>query len=209
MSKEKEKIVVVLAEVFLKYGYGGATLSRISEATDLSRASLYHYFPQGKQEMAMAVLNFANKLFQDQVLSTLRQKGKPHERLLKMIKGLRDFYRCGENACLLGVFAIGEAGALFATNISTAFERWMDEITEVLVETGFDPEHARRKAENTVVQIQGAILLARAFDDAAYFERTVQNLSVELRAFFKPALENQSTVNRKGVHLVVGECCNT
>jgi len=203
MSKEKEKVVAVLAEVFRKYGYEGATLSRISEATNLSRASLYHYFPQGKQQMALAVLNYANELFQDTVLSALRQKDEPHERLLNMIRGLRDFYRCGENACLLGTFALGGARDLFDSHISTAFERWINEIAEVLVEAGSEPACVRQKAENIVVQTQGALVLARAFDDSAYFERTVQDLLSELTASFKPARESPLKVNRKGVHLAL------
>jgi AcrR family transcriptional regulator len=205
MSKEKEKVVAVLVEVFRKYGYEGTTLSRISEATDLSRASLYHYFPQGKQQMALAVLDYANELFQNTVLSALRQKGEPHERLFNMIRGLGYFYRCGENACILGTFALGEARALFDTHISTAFESWINEIAEVLVEAGFEPARARRKAENIVVQIQGALVLARAFDDSAYFERTVQDLSSELIASFKPAGESRLKVNRKGAHLALEE----
>jgi len=49
-----------LTDVFRTYGYEGATLSRISEATGLQRASLYHRFPGGKEAMARFHSSYAN-----------------------------------------------------------------------------------------------------------------------------------------------------
>ncbi|NJR74520.1 MAG: helix-turn-helix transcriptional regulator, partial [Scytonema sp. CRU_2_7] len=57
MSQEsKEKVIVQLTKVFRQYGYEGATLARLSEATGLGKASLSSPFPKGKEEMAAAVL---------------------------------------------------------------------------------------------------------------------------------------------------------
>ena len=53
---DRSEAVQKLVMVFRQHGYEGATLSKISEATGLGRASLYHHFPGGKQEMARAVL---------------------------------------------------------------------------------------------------------------------------------------------------------
>ena len=57
-----EKLIERLTSVFRIYGYEGASLSRIAEATGLQRASLYHRFPGGKEEMAEAVLNACRPL---------------------------------------------------------------------------------------------------------------------------------------------------
>ena len=46
-----------LTRVFQDHGYQGASLSLIAEATGLGRASLYHRFPGGKTDMAVAVLD--------------------------------------------------------------------------------------------------------------------------------------------------------
>ena len=37
-----------LAEAFRQYGFEGASLSMLSEATGLGNGSLYHFFPGGK-----------------------------------------------------------------------------------------------------------------------------------------------------------------
>jgi len=51
------EILVGLATVFRSRGYEGASLKELAEATGLKKASLYYRFPNGKQEMAEAVLN--------------------------------------------------------------------------------------------------------------------------------------------------------
>ena len=46
----KEEIITKLIPVFRYYGYEGATVSRLSEATGLKKASLYHHFQGGKSK---------------------------------------------------------------------------------------------------------------------------------------------------------------
>ena len=41
----EDELLDRLTDVFRTYGYEGASLSKISEATGLQRASLYHRFP--------------------------------------------------------------------------------------------------------------------------------------------------------------------
>jgi TetR/AcrR family transcriptional repressor of lmrAB and yxaGH operons len=48
------ELLTKCTEVFRTYGFEGATMSRISAATGLEKGSLYHRFPGGKEEMAVA-----------------------------------------------------------------------------------------------------------------------------------------------------------
>lgn len=57
--------------VFRTHGYDGASLSRISEATGLQRASLYHRFPDGKLQMGKAVLEHAIEWLREYALEPL------------------------------------------------------------------------------------------------------------------------------------------
>ncbi|WP_315889750.1 TetR/AcrR family transcriptional regulator [Kovacikia minuta] len=54
MSKQAH--VSSLLNLFRQFGYDGVTLSKISQATGLGKASLYHHFPGGKDEMVETVL---------------------------------------------------------------------------------------------------------------------------------------------------------
>jgi len=54
----EEELLDRLTSVFRTHGFEGASLSLISKATGLQRASLYHRFPGGKEEMAKGLHAF-------------------------------------------------------------------------------------------------------------------------------------------------------
>jgi TetR/AcrR family transcriptional regulator, lmrAB and yxaGH operons repressor len=169
-----------LVNVFRQYGYEGATLSRISKATGLGRASLYHHFPNGKQGMAEAVLEYVNQWFNEKVLNPLRLGDEPIERILAMNSSLKQFYNCGQDACLLAVFSLGESDDLFHNQVSQALNAWINSLAQVLCESGLSETESRQRAENAVMQIQGALVLTRALDSTAPFERVLQQLPDQL-----------------------------
>ncbi len=80
----KEQAIAQLIQVFRQYGYEGTTLARLSKATGLGKASLYNYFPGGKQEMAATVLEYGNNLFQTTILKPLQADSPPEERIQTM-----------------------------------------------------------------------------------------------------------------------------
>ena len=52
----REEVVERLMRVVRRHGYDGASLAELSKATGLGKSSLYHYFPDGKDDMVRAVL---------------------------------------------------------------------------------------------------------------------------------------------------------
>ena len=50
----KDEVIQRIVAAFREHGYEGASLSILSQATGLGRSSLYHYFPNGKTDMAQA-----------------------------------------------------------------------------------------------------------------------------------------------------------
>jgi len=171
----KDELIVQLEQVFRQYGYDGATLARLSEATGLSKASLYHYFPKGKEEMAAVVLN-QRQWFEEHILSPLRSDGLASERICTMLKNVDKLYNSGEKPCLLAVLLLGESRDLFESQIKFSLNLWIDTLAQVLVEEGLDVELARQRAEDAIIQIQGALVLSRGLGNTASFERVIKHL---------------------------------
>ena len=180
MAIDKYEIVRKLVPVFRHYGYEGATLSRISKATDLGRASLYHHFPEGKQGMAQAVLSYLNDYFEATILKPLRSDKEPIERLKAMSESLNQFYNHGQDSCILSTFSLGESQDLFHTQVQQALKTWVEHLTQVLIEAGLSKRQARQRAEDAVIQIQGALVLTRGLSWTEPFERILQHLPDEL-----------------------------
>src|ERR1700674_3382424 len=71
-----ERLYEDLAGVFRRKGYDGASYSDIMEATGLVKASLYHRFPDGKEQMVNAILSRVDKEFVDYVLAPTLAESK-------------------------------------------------------------------------------------------------------------------------------------
>jgi AcrR family transcriptional regulator len=163
-----------LAEVFRAHGYEGATLALISEATGLGKGSLYNFFPGGKEQMANEVLASIDRWFVDKIYSPLRTASDPVQGIADMYAATDDYFRSGQRVCLVGVVALGASRDLFGEKVKVYFAGWVDALAASLRRYGDDKTAARRKAEHAVLEIQGALVLARAFDDAKVFSRALK-----------------------------------
>ncbi|MGF1494439.1 MAG: TetR/AcrR family transcriptional regulator [Microcoleaceae cyanobacterium] len=177
---DRSTVIPYLLEVFRKYGYEGATLSRISEVTGLGRASLYHHFPGGKQEMGKAVLEHVSQLRDQIILKPLRESGDPVERLKNMMSSLNMFYNNGSEACLIAIFSLGEPSTLFGDDVKQSLTILITEIAQVLIEAGLSPELARHRAEEAIMHIQGALIVSRGLQSLEPFERVMSELPERL-----------------------------
>lgn len=176
----KEEVIAQFTKVFRQYGYEGATLARLSEATGLGKASLYHHFPNGKEEMAAVVLKSMSDRLKASIIEPLRGSGEPIDRIRVMTTNVDKLYSGGKQSCLLTVLALGEAKNLFNREIQNAFNVWIDTLVEVLMEAGIEHSQAQQRAEDAILQIQGSLILARSLDNTAPFKRVLDRLPEEL-----------------------------
>ncbi|MBE9048582.1 TetR/AcrR family transcriptional regulator [Pleurocapsales cyanobacterium LEGE 10410] len=172
----KEQVIPKLIPVFRHYGYEGATVSRLSDATGLKKASLYHHFQGGKEQMAAAVLEYVANWLDENVFTPLQSDKPPSERIRAMSQGLDKFYDSGQDPCLLSVMSVGEADNLFHQQLEQSLNHWLALLTQVIEETGVEPELARQRAEDALMMIQGALVLVRVNNDTQPFKRAIAKL---------------------------------
>ena len=77
----RDEVVDRLVAVFQRLGYDGASLAELSRGSGLGKSSLYHYFPNGKEEMALVVLRRVHARIEEKVVAPLQGQGSPKERL--------------------------------------------------------------------------------------------------------------------------------
>ncbi len=176
----KDEAIAQIEAVFRQYGYDGATLARLSQVTGLGRASLYHHFPAGKEGMAKAVLERVYGLLQESILAPLSGDGSPQERIQVMCASIIDFYNGGKNSCFLDVLSVGEAQTLFHEMIQSTLNTWLDALSQVLTEAGYDDCTAHQRAEDALIQIEGALVLCRCLGNTNPFMRIMERLPEHL-----------------------------
>ena len=178
----REEVVERLMRVVRRHGYDGASLAELSKATGLGKSSLYHYFPDGKDDMVRAVLEHLESQLRETVFEPLRRPGPARRRVEEMIDTVDAFYRGGREACVLGTLVLGTSRSRFRAKLEAIFNEWIDALSGALIDAGLSKAVARARAEDAVMRVEGALILAGAMNDASLFARAVRQLPAELLA---------------------------
>lgn len=178
---EDDALIDLLSATFREVGYEAASLALLAESTGLKKASLYHRFPGGKEQMGLEVLQEAGRWLTEHVLQPLTGEGTPEERITAMTHALDAFYRSGKQACLLNLLSspIGEASPFKAT-IHLMFDAFIETLAQVVTEGGCSADVARDRAIRGVALIQGSLVLARGLESTEPFLKALEALPGEL-----------------------------
>ena len=178
----RQEVIAKLMLVVRRAGYDGASLAELSKATGLGKSSLYHYFPDGKDDMVRAVLDHLESQLRESVFTPLRAPGSPRRRVEQMVKTIDDYYRGGRDACVLGNLVLGTSRTRFRRQLQSIFDEWIDALAGALADGGMTRALARSRAEDAVIRIEGALVLAGAMGDVSLFGRALKQLSADLLA---------------------------
>jgi TetR/AcrR family transcriptional repressor of lmrAB and yxaGH operons len=173
---EKSDVLPLVAEIFRELGYEGASFGQITSRTGISKGSLYHFFPGGKEQMAAEVLAEIDGWFVNHVYQPL-ETGAPAQAIGQMWTEVDRYFRSGRRVCLVGAFALDATRDHFAASIHKYFMRWISALKTCLERAGMPPAQAAALAEDAVLGIQGALVLARAVNDDNLFVRAMHRLS--------------------------------
>ncbi|MGO9006855.1 MAG: TetR/AcrR family transcriptional regulator [Beijerinckiaceae bacterium] len=90
---DKRKLILDrAAELFAQRGYGGASITMIAEACGVSKALVYHYYPD--KEAVLFDIIFAHLLYLVEVVETATTDGaEPREQLYSIAAALLEAYR--------------------------------------------------------------------------------------------------------------------
>ena len=178
----RQDLLERLGEMFTRYGYEGASMSRIAAATGLGKASLYHHFPGGKEEMAREVVRHVRHWFEEAVFKPLETLAPPRQRIDNMMVTLAQQYEGGARACLPALFALTEDRAMFGGELADLFARWLACLVQTLADAGLARDIAERRAGEGLARVVGALALVRCLGDARPFQAAQAELASQLLA---------------------------
>ena len=168
-----------LAEVFRRRGYDGASYAELMRATGLVKASLYHRFPNGKEEMVGAIQSEVDRQFAEYVLAPAVEPGDPMERARQMARRLREFYDSGRAWCLLDTLTLADSRTMLV-HAKKSMEFWVERFARVGREAGLSAGVARKRAEEAVAAIEGGLVVARVLKNRRPFLRVLAGLPKKL-----------------------------
>jgi TetR/AcrR family transcriptional regulator, lmrAB and yxaGH operons repressor len=183
--RHRGAIVRAAAALFRRNGFAATGINEIAEVSGAPKGSLYHYFPNGKDQIAEAAVRFAGA----GVVATLEKLEREHDTAAAMIRAYckllagwmaKSSFRDG---CPIATTLLESApqSPNMAAAGREAFAGWCAVITRALVRDGFGKAEARRLATLTVSSIEGALILARVERGAAPIDDVARSLAGVLR----------------------------
>jgi TetR/AcrR family transcriptional repressor of lmrAB and yxaGH operons len=174
-----EQLYEDLAGVFRRKGYDGTSYSDIMEATGLVKASLYHRFPGGKEEMVNAILSRVDKEFVDYVLAPAFAEGNAQERAEQVAERLEEFYAGGKRWCLLDTLTLAESKETMS-HARSSMEFWVEAFARIARDAGVPRAEAKKRAQDSVAAIEGGLVASRVLQNQGPFLRAMAGLAERL-----------------------------
>jgi TetR/AcrR family transcriptional repressor of lmrAB and yxaGH operons len=184
-SDSKRRIEVVAAELLARHGYHGFGLKKLSEAAGLPYGSIYHHFPGGKEEIAVAAITGTGVL-----VGRLILRG-PND-VIATATTLFDFMAeklAGSEwaeGCPVGTPALDGGSDVEAVRdaCASAFDAMERGFSALLVDMGLPVTDAEAVAVTVVAAYEGATLLARVRRS----EEPLLTVSAQLTRMIRAAL---------------------
>ncbi len=170
---DDDSLADAIADVFSRYGYAGASINLLSEATGLGRASLYHRFPGGKDEMVEAIVERARARY-EVALAPAFAEGPPYERAQEVARHLDDYYEGGTSSCLMVALSVSEEDD--RATAGTCLEAWAEALTHISLDAGLTKAQAEIAAMDAVAAIEGGMVIAVTSGKTDAYDRAIASL---------------------------------
>lgn len=162
----RDRIVDAAAELFRHQGLHATGVKQIVGLADAQLASLYHFFPGGKEELADAVVRTAGAGYQELVTAVWDAEADVVASVRAVFVGAAEVLEATgyEDACPIATVALEVASTNETLRVATAdvFAQWHDAATNRLERAGIAGDVARRLAFAIVAAVEGGFVLARA-----------------------------------------------
>jgi AcrR family transcriptional regulator len=172
------------AVLMREHGLAGTSFREVLEHSGAPRGSIYHHFPEGKNQLVEEAVQAA-AAFGRGLIDKGAADGDPAAALHLFVEFWRatlegSDYRAGCPVVAVAVEARTDEPQLTAA-AAAAFASWRDALMEGLRAQGASPAKARRLATLVVAGVEGAVVLCRAQHSMRPLEDVAAELEVIVR----------------------------
>lgn len=173
---KKHELLRDLTDCFRQYGYEGVTLSLISKKTGLGKASLYHHFPNGKEEMAISIVEDIMLKIKNMQKKIEDRELNPKDSLKEFLNFLSEFYDNGKKTCIIDILSLESTPKKIIHNVQIVLETLLKYFEFLFKKMGNNQQKSREKSKEALILIQGALVLTRSFYDESAFIYAIEKI---------------------------------
>ncbi|MGN6335678.1 TetR/AcrR family transcriptional regulator [Mycobacterium sp.] len=167
-DRSRAALIHTAATLFRRQGYAATGLNQILDEAGVKPGSLYHHFPQGKQQLAAAVVDTEGAGI-EQLLLRFLATGRPVADIVErwidlLIAGLTGDQRDGCPIEPIATESVNASPSVRAAS-ARAFKGWCGAIENRLRSDGWSAAEAKDDALAVISLIEGALILSRISGD--------------------------------------------
>jgi TetR/AcrR family transcriptional repressor of lmrAB and yxaGH operons len=160
----RERLVSTAAVLLRQRGYAATSTTDVLRLSGVTTGSLYHHFPGGKEDLAVAALELSAEAVCQNLEHALEAAGSTAAGLEQWLTRLAEALDADpRDGCPVAPSALEAAHASerLRRTAAAAFERWTTAISRALQNEGWPGPEARGTAVAVLALVEGALLLAR------------------------------------------------
>jgi AcrR family transcriptional regulator len=166
MATTRDRLVETSAELFRKQGYSATGVKQIVTAAEAPFASLYHFFPGGKEQLGAEAIRLSGALYELLIPAIFDPAPDLPTAVRNFFAGAADHLRETDyaDACPIATIALETSSSSEPLRQACAdvFERWIAAGAARHEDGGFTHEQARELTIAMLAALEGAFVLARA-----------------------------------------------
>lgn len=181
MPATRERIIRAASRLMQRQGYDGTGIKQISQEARATLGSVYHFFPGGKKELALAAISRGDQEFVEELRAAFLSDPDPSRGVVVLTRNLAESLRSSDwlDGCPIATTALGTIGRLpdIQSAAADAFARWRGVVFDRLLESGIQESDARDLAHTVISTLEGAELAAQVSRSSQPLEVAGMHLS--------------------------------
>ncbi|MGR8007956.1 TetR/AcrR family transcriptional regulator [Streptomyces hypolithicus] len=159
------RIVITASRLLQRQGYTGTGIKQIAREAQATLGSIYHFFPGGKEAVAVAALQHGDQEFADLLRSALDSEQNPGAAVEACTRQLAEALRESGwvDGCPITATALETLGtdSEIQRVCETALRGWEQLVRDKLLRSGLSAEDARDLATTIISTLEGAEVTAQ------------------------------------------------
>jgi AcrR family transcriptional regulator len=168
-------------QLLARRGLHATSFSEVLALTGAPRGSLYHHFPNGKDQMVASAVDMAGAFLVD---ALDRKAGASAQEITQHFLAIwravltrSDF----ESGCAVLAVTVATDSADLMSHAVTVFRAWRERLGQLLEQGGLPAAEAMRFATTLIASAEGAVVLSRAEQGIEPFDAVAEQLTDQVR----------------------------
>jgi TetR/AcrR family transcriptional repressor of lmrAB and yxaGH operons len=182
----RERILSAAKHLFQQRGYYAVGTAEILERAHAPKGSMYHHFPDGKEQIAIEVV----PTIRGDVLAIMQRLASEQKSVAEILpllaKGMARWLKASKwsEGTMLASVTVGSVPDLpkLHAAIKEAFDEWREHIATLLTREGWTKPNARTMAQTIIASIEGAMILARIDQDERVMLKVAETLATMIES---------------------------